>query len=179
MRQREDTVSPVSSSMSNQGRNTYVVRRITDTLLELMAEKPLPDISVSELCGRACVGRASFYRNFGSKENILKTYIRELSREWTDEFAREGILSQHIRILFTHFEGHRDFYRLLSEQGLVYLLKDVIMELCGPEPEQSQAEAYASAFVAYSIYGWIEVWFQRGMRESAEEIEQLFKEQGL
>jgi len=33
--------------------------------------------------------------------------------------------------------------------------------------------------VAYVLYGWIEVWFRRGMRESAEEIAELFERKGL
>ena len=40
-------------------------------------------------------------------------------------------------------------------------------------------EAYARAYVAYALYGWIEVWFQRGMKETAEEIAGLFQSQGL
>ena len=63
MRQSVETVSP----MSNEGRNAYVIGHITDALLGLLREKPLERISVSELCGRAGVGRASFYRNFISK----------------------------------------------------------------------------------------------------------------
>ena len=46
-------------------------------------------------------------------------------------------------------------------------------------PDLPKGEAYAKAFAAYSLYGWIEVWFQRGMQESAEEMKQLFKNQGL
>ena len=59
------------------------------------------------------------------------------------------------------------------------MLKDIIIELCGPRPEHTAMEAYAKAFVAYSLYGWIEVWFQRGMQESAEELTKLFQKQGL
>ena len=29
------------------------------------------------------------------------------------------------------------------------------------------------------LYGWIEVWFQRGMKESAEEMAEMLKAQGL
>ncbi len=71
------------------------------------------------------------------------------------------------------------FYRLLNERRLVYLLKDVILEIMELKPDLPKAEAYAKAFVAYSLYGWIEVWFQRGMQESAEEMLELFRSQGV
>ena len=102
-------------------------------------------------------------------------------KEWTDEADRKENrpLSELLGLLFAHFEQHIDFYSLLKERNLIYLLKDVMIELCGPRPEHAKVEAYARAYAAYTLYGWIEVWFQRGMQETAEEIAEMFKEQGL
>ena len=170
MEQNAKTVSP----MSNEGRNAYVVERLTGALLELLEEKPLADISVSELCDRAGVGRTSFYRNYQEKEDILRTRVYHLFKDWTGRLGDGTPLDQLIFALFTHFEEHRDFYALLHERGLVSLMKDVILELCGFRPDQEAKAAYASAFAAYSLYGWVEVWFRRGMRESAAEMAALF-----
>ena len=170
MEQNKKTVSP----MSNEGRNAYVVEQLTGAMLELLRERPLADISVSELCEQAGVGRTSFYRNFQEKEDILRTYIYHLFKEWTGRLGDGAPLDRLILAMFTHFEGRRDFYALLNERGLTGLLKDVILELCGFRPDQEAKAAYASAFAAYSLYGWVEVWFRRGMRESAAEMAALF-----
>lgn len=176
MKQTSKYVSP----MSNEGRNAYVVEHLTNALLELLADKPISDISISELCDNAGVGRASFYRNFESKEHILMVYINKISCDWTKEAGEtKKTLSELIKLLFSHFEKYKNFYKLLNDRKLIYLLKDVIIGLCGAKPEDSKTEAYAKAFVAYTLYGWIEVWFQRGMKESAEEMANLFKNQGL
>lgn len=177
MKQTPKNVSP----FSNEARNAYVIEHITNALLELLQEKPIVDISISELCDLAEIGRASFYRNFESKEDILRRYINEILKEWTDELdKKENIpISELLGLLFAHFEKYKDFYSLLNERNLVYLLKDVIIGLCGPKPEHSKVEAYARAYVAYTLYGWIEVWFQRGMQETAKEITGMFKAQGL
>lgn len=102
-------------------------------------------------------------------------------KEWTDEADRKENrpLSELLGLLFAHFEKHIDFYSLLNERNLIYLLKDVIIGLYGPKPEHSKVEAYARAYVAYTLYGWIEVWFQRGMQETSEEIAGMFKAQEL
>lgn len=177
MRQNAEKVSP----MSNEGRNAYVITHLTDAFLSLLAEKPLEDISISELVDTAGVGRASFYRNYECKEDILRGYIDALFREWTDKCSEnsEMPLSEQVRTMIAHFEKHRSFYQLLHERGLTYLLKDVIIGICGPKPEYEKAQAYATAFVAYALYGWIDVWFQRGMAETADEIAELFQAQGL
>lgn len=174
MRQNAKTVSP----FSNEARNTYVVEHLTNALITLLKEKPMADISISELCDLATVGRASFYRNFETKENILKAYI---SQHFANEVqsSEETSLSKMIRQVFSHFENHSDFYKTISQRGLVYLLKDIITEICGLSPNCPKLEAYSKAFAAYSLYGWIEVWFERGMQESAEEMAEMFEKQGL
>ena len=59
---------------------------------------------------------------------------------------------------------------MLNERGLVYLLKDIILNLCGFNPEQEMFSAHSSAYVAFFLYGCIEVWFRRGMRDTTEEL---------
>lgn len=177
MRQNKETVSP----MSNKGRNIYVIEHITEALLALLEEKAIEEISISELCDNAGIGRASFYRNYNSKEDILRAYINQLFGGWKSDWEKYNNipLSSAIGMIFGHFEQHRAFYHLLNERHLVYLLKDVILDTMKLKPDLPKAEAYAKAFAAYSLYGWIEIWFQRGMQESAEEMKQLFQNQGL
>ena len=60
MIQKSKSVSP----MSNEGRNAYVIKHINEALLGLLKEKSLNEISISEICETAGVGRMSFYRNY-------------------------------------------------------------------------------------------------------------------
>lgn len=168
MEQKGKSVSPFSS----ESRNAYVLEHLTDALLTLLAEKPINEISISELCNVAGVGRTSFYRNFETKEEILKTHITHLFRSWVNEWENTpGFpLDKGIYQMFSHFEMNRDFYSLLNKRGMVYLLKDIILDLCGFNPDQEVIAAYSSAYVAFFLYGWIEVWFRRGMRETADEL---------
>lgn len=114
MKQTSKNVSP----FSNEARNAYVIEHITDALLKLLKDKPVGDISISELCDLAGIGRASFYRNFESKEDILRSYINKIFKEWTDEsYQKENLpLNELLGLMFAHFEKHRDFYTLLNER---------------------------------------------------------------
>ena len=60
--------------MNNEEKNTYVKQQITRTLIQLLEEKDISDISIKELCDTAMIGRASFYRNYSSKDNVIATY---------------------------------------------------------------------------------------------------------
>ena len=168
MEQTPKNVSP----FSNESRNAYVVEHLTSSMLALLKEKPISEISISGLCGMAGVGRTSFYRNYEKKEDIIKAYIEYLFQDRVDRWKETPDLpvKEVVRIVFSHFEAYREFYTLLNERGLVYLLKDIILNLCGFNPEQEMPAAYSSAYVAFFLYGWIEVWFRRGMRDTTEEL---------
>ena len=60
MEQKKKNVSP----FSNEARNAYVLEHVTASVLKLLQEKPLNDISVSEICDDAAIGRTSYYRNY-------------------------------------------------------------------------------------------------------------------
>lgn len=168
MEQKPKNVSP----FSNESRNAYVVEHLTSSMLELLKEKPINEISISELCGMAGVGRTSFYRNYEEKEDIIKAYVEHLFQDWVDRWKETPDLpvKEVVRIVFSHFEAYREFYTLLNERGLVYLLKDIILNLCGFNPEQEMPAAYSSAYVAFFLYGWLEVWFRRGLKDTTEEL---------
>ena len=76
MEQIRKNVSPYS----NDARNRYVTDGITNTLINLLKERPIAEISISEICQNACVGRTSFYRNYETKEDVIKKYIRNFKR---------------------------------------------------------------------------------------------------
>lgn len=126
MEQKAKNVSP----FSNESRNAYVVEHLTSSMLALLEEKPITEISISELCDMAGVGRTSFYRNYENKEDIVKKYIEHLFQDWLGKYKMAVDLSirEKVRIVFAHFEANRDFYSLLNERGLVYLLKDIMLD---------------------------------------------------
>lgn len=177
MKQNARNVSP----MSNEGRNAYVTEHITAAMLDLLTEKSMDDISISELTDKAQVGRVSFYRNYNSKEDVLRAYLEKLFCEWTSNSKDENNepLSELLRRMILHFEENRSFYEMLNKHSLIYLLKDTIVNTIGLNPDSEKKEAYIKAFAAYALYGWIETWFQRGMQESADEIDEMFKMFGL
>ena len=153
MKQTAPSVSP----MSNEARNSYVIGQITDALLGLLRSKPIEEVSISELCSAAGVGRASFYRNFASKEAVLQA-------------GREPVNLMVSLLLF--YKEHRDFYTLVYRNDSRILL-DTILKVCGLAPEDANAVAYTKAFIAYGIYGAVSEWIGRGMTESAEELAAL------
>ena len=164
-------------NMNNEQKNTWVKRQITAALLNLLKEKKLADISVSELTEMAGVGRVSFYRNYQTKEDILREESDRLIREWgklyeaNPESAPETLFPS----LFDFYREHRDFYTTLYEAGMSTIMMDTIISTIQITPEMPNLEAYMKSFWAYGIYGWMLEWIKRGMQESGSELIGLFQ----
>lgn len=161
--------------MGNQERNTYVCNAITDALLEMLKAKSLDSINIGEITEKAQVSRNSFYRNFASKEDILRRRIMTYLNEWRDRTESENFEDQkHIYfILFDIAEQHKDFFLRLRDADLLYLLQDEFFRNFGPKDEDDEIAAYAKAFFTYSTYGFLETWIRRGMKRTAREMEEM------
>ena len=171
MEQKSRNVSP----FSNEARNAYVIEHLTVALLSLLREKPMQDISISEIVDAAGVGRTSFYRNYEKKEDIVKKHIVDLIEKWDHEYKVSGKDSnaELYGSLFQHLKDNADFYLLLKERNLMHLFLEVFLDRNGPQAEYPNEWAYATAFITYGTYGWIEEWINRGMQESAETMAEL------
>ena len=165
--------------MNNQEKNTYVRNRILETLLAMMRERPLASISISALTDTAQVGRASFYRNFSDKEDVLRQENCRLTTQWKDEFSREAHgddAHEFFISLLDFYKAHADFYLTLYQAGLANMVLQTLLEQSEITPEMPNALAYLKSSMAYMLYGWILEWMKRGMPESGTELARMIEE---
>lgn len=162
--------------MGNKERNKYVIHQIISATLILFQDKKWQEISISEIITKAEVSRNSFYRNFENKEDILKKHLKDLSESWFSAVTGQNDLSfsEKLKSIFSHCEDNKVFYQRLNEQGLLYLFKDIMTDSMDLTPESTAMEAYMKSYVIYMLYGWVETWLNRGMKESAEDISFIF-----
>lgn len=55
--------------------------RLYDAAVELFAERGYSPVTVEDICGRADVGRATFFRLYGTKSGLLAEFNRRLATE--------------------------------------------------------------------------------------------------
>ena len=164
MKQTAPSVSP----MSNEARNSYVIEQITEALIGLLRTKPIGEVSISELCAAAGVGRASFYRNFESKEAVLQRKDEALLRQWQKDYDAAAAQAK---------AAGREPENLMASLLLFYKKNQDILKIAGPAQADANIAAYAKAFIAYGIYGMVCEWIRRGMTESAEALAILMQQE--
>ena len=150
--------------------NAFIKSCITDALIQLMQKKPFEEISVTELTQTAGVGRASFYRNFKSKQDVLAQHLSDLLVEWGKDFEAKGDKDYFNESLFRHFYKHKNVYLLLYQQGLSNLIYDSIRQAFKFDESANNIERYVKSTFAGLIFGMVDEWMRRGMQESPEEL---------
>ena len=153
-------------------RDAFVDEYIMDALLLLIRKKEYKDISITEICERAGVTRMSFYRNFESKEDILKKWITRVTDDFLSESGisyKEDPAADYFIKLFTHMEKHKDICQALYRAGMIHMVKDefdrVFITI-----HKGEYDDYKSYFLAGGIYNVFLLWLINGCREKPKEI---------
>lgn len=144
---------------------------IAEALMILMKTKDFVKITNKEITDKAGVSHITIYRNFSSKEEIVKYYLKNTFNSYFSNWKDDKNIAYQ---LFTFFQKYKDIIDLLYKANLQHLLIDNILELHNYNIADPSAVAYSKVTVAYLIFGWCDEWYKRGMKETPEEIAELF-----
>ena len=150
--------------------NSYVHSQILKTLLEMMRVDNFDSITISRLTAKAEVGRASFYRNYQTKEDVLRQEAERLNNELNDIRRNDDPNDYRLKLLRT-----LDFYMTIYNAGLTQIIQDSIINQKSFSDEMPAPIAYVISAFSYLIYGWIIEWLRRDMKESSAELIAMFE----
>lgn len=164
--------------MNPQEKNTYVKQQITKALISLMSKKKINDISISEICDKAQVGRASFYRNYDSKEEVIQHHTNSLINDWAEAIEKDPSASIYnfFQSLFQHFQKNQSFYKILYKQNMSSMILSAIRNRLNLDKNIDVNSLYSRVFMAYGVFGWIDVWFSNDMKETPEDLNRIIVE---
>lgn len=158
--------------MRRKNTTSYMMKTyIAEGLLLLLEGNAYEEISIHEITDRAGVNRSTYYRNFSSKENIIRFYYESLLTEFqTLSNNRPHItLKSYLHCMFTFFAEHKKQLMLLYEQKLSYLLLDTLNEVF---IHNTSNDDFSSQFSVYyhtgGIFNTFLLWFKNDMKQSPE-----------
>ncbi|GLB46086.1 TetR family transcriptional regulator [Philodulcilactobacillus myokoensis] len=97
---------------------------LTDSLFELMEEKPYQDITVTMITNHAQLSRRTFYRYFKDKNTLLLNYREQIWNQYFEIIKTKIKASKKlsynliINTVFGFLWEHRDRMRILIQQDL-------------------------------------------------------------
>lgn len=167
-----------------QEANTRVKVHITTALLKLLNEKSISDITISEIITEAGVARASFYRNYSSKESVITTLITDVLEQFRKEVQYDGdnyYTYENIHRSFEYFCRYDkqilDLHRFGYGSLILEKLNQFHEEIAGNMPQRSIARYELYMYIG-SLYNTGLVWLQGGKKESVDELSDVFYQIG-
>ena len=156
-------------------------------LIELLQNKELDKISISELCKKANVNRGTFYLHYQDVAELFEEYFHNMTEDLRIAYYEPYLLTQYkienlssdmIRI-FHHVEKYKQFYKIVFNRKtpMIYYyqlfeiirnyLIDSITEYHSPYKE------YSASYQANAIIGLVIQWVQQDFKESPEQMNEI------
>ena len=153
-------------------------RRIKDAYLELLAQYPHGPITVTQIAQKAQVNRVTFYRLFGTQEDVLLEILDEFDEGTRIELPEpnsEGRVGEIARAPLEHHRENAGMLRTVLLSSMAPVLEKRI--------EQGIREPTAGYFSENRMLGEFYVagtarvicsWIKNGCRESVDELLEVF-----
>lgn len=168
----------MSNPERNRKRNTFARECMFMALKKLLNDKPLEEITISELVKTAGISRTTFYRNYHSLADILSDYFERYpfgafsAESYSPEnFSLEG----RLRDSFQSLKDEQSLIESMLHSGLDMLIyknyDKLIKGLCRDRAFDIgfRTDYELSAFVGM-YFGICYDWICRGMKESVDEM---------
>jgi AcrR family transcriptional regulator len=163
-------------------RSKYTQMVVKNALLDLLKEKPLNQIGVTEICTKAEVNRGTFYNHFFDVENVLECiegdFIDKLNIKLS-AMANNGINNNFLNDMLSFVEENADFIKLLlyNKRDSDFLNKIIAIGKKHTVTELSKLNKTPTipigTIVTFSLYGGIGVisdWLLSNNKQTAMEI---------
>lgn len=164
--------------------SVYVTQALGEALIRLMKTEAIEKITVDELTGEAGIGRATYFRNFSSKEEILAAYI---TWRWR-EYEKEHQLKEHRIDAPYRVQQYFEFcYSMRRVNDIIFCQKKQAAILGAYEiifrdrDLGREEDSFARSYMAYGLYGIFLKWAEEGYIQTPSEmadivIHQIFRD---
>lgn len=167
----------MANNVKNQA-NILAKECIVEALIQLLEEKSLSAITISELTEKAGVSRMTYYRNYDTKEDIFETYLDDVMEYYHEDVQKLMLQgnyydSDNMIHCFYYLKEHRRFLDCLLKNGFGYLLLKTISNYVIKtwyKPEDEITRYYKLQAFAGSLYNLYITWSSGGMKEKPEEM---------
>ncbi len=170
---------------------------ITEALLSLMHKYPYDEITVKQIILEARLARKTFYRNFTSKDDVLRSLIKRTLRDYFD--IVNNAQGDMLETAFSFADRNRELLMLLGRNGMFHVilqctneylpfLRNSLLSEQNPSlPLFDGLDAdYLMALNIGAVWNVTALWVHRGMTDSADDVRRMcetylerIKESGL
>ena len=165
--------------------------KIRESFIKLLETTPLEDITVTAVCDKAGINRATFYYHYDSVQNLFDELERQLENEFNQSmslaaYGSDGAPNKSFYVMFFEFvarnasvckmilnsphSGNSSFLTraMLGGRDKVVSTMSKLFPDCSADKID-----YYYIFVSHGFMGLLEHWLNNDMKESIEYISEI------
>ncbi len=157
----------------------YLKTCIQQSLIDLLKDKPIGQITITDIARNAGASRMTIYRYYDNKEDIIRSQIKDLCESYILTIKQLNLdavaLAPFLFDAFRKNEGlitlliNRHLFGLITEYFATYAQEFAIV--AGKKSALSKQEhQYSYGYTAAGILSMVKIWIENGMQESNEEM---------
>lgn len=170
-------------------RTKYTQKVIKETFINLLEEKEITKITVSEICKIADINRATFYRYYldvyDLLSNIQKEMEEELKNSYHPETEKDNTIANFSKSLLTVLLKNKKLVKVLFDTNdNIYFLNTILefsYQKCKEKwqhdlPELSDEDIeYASVYIFNGALGVVNFWVKNDFDKDIDEIANIIE----
>ena len=152
---------------------------IRTALLSLLATETFEQITVTQIINRAGVSRGGFYRNYASKEEVLKEigngffqYLMNLVLETKNYTDMKGWYREFFQQIIDHTEEYKLLIKARVPTDFVFQFDQESL-LKAFQKDDTDVEHYRAIAIGKALAEVSLAWFKNGMKESPEKMAEI------
>lgn len=172
-------------------RTKYTKKVIKDTFLNLLSEKDINKVTVSEICKIADINRATFYRYYFDIYDLLnhieQDFETELKSAYHPKSDDEKTVFEFSKSLLEVFLENKELVKVLfttNNNNMPFLnnILEIAYERCREKWEKDLPELteedmeYASIFIFNGALGVINFWIKNDFDKDIEEVSNIIEQ---
>ena len=163
----------------NNKRRKESQNKIIKAFVNIIQEKELNEISVSEICKLAHLNRSTFYANYIDIYDLAEKVAYEIESEVVELYSEERTTKNNTNNylkLFKHIKENQIFYNTYFKLNMdkLFIIKEYDTNL-SKHLYNDQFIDYHIEFCMAGLNAIIKKWLQNGCQESPEEINAILK----
>lgn len=157
---------------------------IATVFFDLLKQRPMEEISISELCRQADIPRQVFYRYFDTREDVLTFIVSEMvGSTYEIELEHGAFASQEeyccafLEQIFLFWQKNMDVFAMANKSSGVYkaLTQSVFLTAWNNSlhvngANRPESVLTANTFLAGGLWALINAWVENGCNPSAREL---------
>lgn len=156
---------------------------LSDALRQILSERNMSEIGITDICTCAGVSRATFYRIFDAPIDVLTYTCDGLCEKILADYTSANISNRDSFVLFSlkYWFKHHDILEAMENCGRRDIIQNSLLRHSTklvPEIAQYFTENqidYLRTFAIGTLEGVLHTWIMHGRKETPEEIYTIYK----